>query len=295
MIPKFPEFKEIEIGDRRFLKDRIWNYQPENSEMNFTNLFIWKDHLKVRWTVFKDTVLFMCGDRPYFLETVGKLEIDDLKSLSSWISSHNSEIVFDRVAKKFTSLLNDDFKIIPSRDQFDYVYKAEDLINLAGRKYHSKRNHLSNFLKMYHYQYLPMTGKDAISAVELAKKWCEEKRCKDDMNLLDEFEATKLALENFDELELKGAMILIDGEIQAFTLGEMLNQNTFVIHIEKANKAYEGIYVAINNLFCKNNLNPGMFVNREQDLGDEGLRKAKLSYFPDHFVEKFSVLSGNSL
>ncbi|MGC8819145.1 MAG: DUF2156 domain-containing protein [Athalassotoga sp.] len=295
MFPKFPKFKEIEIEDRRFLKDRIWNYQPENSEINFTNLFIWKDHLKVRWTTFKDTVLFMCGDNPYFLEPVGKLEINDLKNLSLWISSNNSEIIFDRVAKKFTSSLNDDFKIIPSRDQFDYVYKAEDLINLAGRKYHSKRNHLSNFFKMYDYKYIPMTGKDAMSAVELAKKWCEDKRCDEDMNLLDEFTATKLALENFDQLELNGAMILIDGEIQAFTLGEMLNEKTLVIHIEKANKSYEGIYVAINNLFCKNNLSPGMFVNREQDLGDEGLRKAKLSYFPDHFVEKFSVLSGKSL
>ncbi len=260
--------------------------------MTFTNLFIWKDHFKLKWSTLKGIPIFMIreDDKPCFLEPAGILSRNDVKKIAFWLkSSYGSEVVFSRVSNQFISQLDDNFAINPQREHFDYVYKAEDLIELAGRKYHSKRNHLSNFGKLYHYEYKDMNSDYAKVCVELAQKWCKEKRCKDDMNLLDEFEATKLALENFDDLKLKGGVLIIDGNVEAFTLAEMLNDHTMVIHVEKANKIFDGIYVAINNFFCKHNLKAGMFVNREQDLGDEGLRKAKLSYFPDHMVEKFSV------
>jgi len=296
MQREFPEFKELTLEDITFLKERIWNHQPELSELTFTNLFIWKDHFKFKWTMLDNDVIFMAlnEDKPYFLEPVGEIDSDDIKKLSLWLKTqYGSEISFKMVGNKFVSKLDSDFTVRPMRDQFDYVYKADDMINLSGRKYHSKRNHLMNFFKNYRYEYKPMTDSDTAKAIELAQKWCQANRCKDDMNLLNEFEATKSALENFKTFGLIGGMILIEGKIEAFTLGELLNDKTMVIHIEKANKEFDGIYVAINNLFCKNNLKDGMFVNREQDLGDEGLRKAKLSYFPDHMVEKFEVIMQN--
>lgn len=291
MYPEFPEFKDIAIEDRAYLSDKIWAYQPENSELTFTNLFIWKDHFKLKWSTLDEIPIFMATtkDKPYFFEPLG-LCLENVKKIAFWLkTNYGSDVVFSRASRQFTSHLDDTFVINPQREHFDYVYKAGDLINLSGRKYHSKRNHLSNFEKNYRYEYKDMTSDYAKACVELAQKWCLEKRCKDDMNLLDEFEAAKLSLENFDALKLKGGLLIIDGKIEAFTVAEMLNASTMVIHMEKANKTFDGIYVAINNLFCKYNLKPEMFVNREQDLGDEGLRKAKLSYFPDHMIEKFSV------
>lgn len=291
MYPKFPDFKDITIEDREYLAENIWNYQPENSELTFTNLFIWKDHFNLKWSTLNGIPIFLAtkGD-PYFFEPAGFLSIDDVKKIAFWIKdNYGSKVIFSRVGNQFSSRLDDNFVITPQREHFDYVYKAKDLIELSGRKYHSKRNHLSNFFKNYTYEYKEMTVDYSKSSIELAQKWCQDKRCKDDMDLLDEFEAAKLSLENFDTLRLKGGVLLINGQIEAFTVAEMLNERTMVIHMEKANKAFDGIYTAINNLFCKSTLKPDIFVNREQDLGDEGLRKAKLSYFPDHMIEKFSV------
>lgn len=295
MYPEFPEFKEITIEDRKYLTEKIWNYQSQSSELTFTNLFIWKDHFKLKWSTIEGVPIFMSTNgKSFFFEPIGFLSIENVKKIAFWLkSNYGSKITFSRVSRQFTSNLDDNFVVTPRREHFDYVYKAEDLIELGGRKYHSKRNHLSNFVKNYRYEYKDMTTEYASASVELAQKWCLEKRCKDDMDLLDEFEAAKLSLENFDALKLKGGLLIIDGKIEAFTVAEMLNAHTMVIHMEKANKIFDGIYVAINNLFCKYNLKPNMFVNREQDLGDEGLRKAKLSYFPDHMVEKFSISMAN--
>ena len=96
-------------------------------------------------------------------------------------------------------------------------------------------------------------------------------------------------LNNFEACGLFGAAIIIEGKVQAFTIAERLNSNTAVQHVEKANTQYKGIYQAINNLFCKNRLNEYTFINREQDDGNPGLRKAKLSYYPDHMVEKYNI------
>jgi len=107
------------------------------------------------------------------------------------------------------------------------------------------------------------------------------------MNLLSESEAVRESLVNFPVLKIDGGVILIDGKVEAFTLGELLNDQTAVVHIEKANPENPGLYAMINQQFCENRWRDLLYINREQDLGEPGLRKAKLSYYPDHFVESF--------
>jgi hypothetical protein len=107
--------------------------------------------------------------------------------------------------------------------------------------------------------------------------------------LLNESIAIKEAFTHFDELGLKGGAILVNEKLEAFTLGEPLNRDTVVIHIEKANSAYEGLYSLINQAFLENEWSEYTYVNREQDLGEEGLRKAKESYFPHHMVNKYTL------
>jgi hypothetical protein len=125
--------------------------------------------------------------------------------------------------------------------------------------------------------------------MNLSTKWCIEKNCQENSQLCNEWHAIKDALMLFDELKLTGAAIVIDGKVEAFTIGEILNNTTAVIHIEKASPLIPGIYAAINQMFCEHELQNTHFVNREQDLGDDGLRKAKLSYHPVKLVEKFKI------
>jgi hypothetical protein len=183
-----------------------------------------------------------------------------------------------------------DLLIEPTRDQFDYVYKTEDLINLAGRKYHSKRNHINKFRRSYAFDYVPLRDQHLNACLELADSWCEWRRCEEDMNLIGEWDAVREALTHFQDLEISGGAILMEDRVKAFALGERLNETTATVHIEKADPSIPGLYALINQQFCESDWNNVDFVNREQDLGEPGLRKAKLSYYPDHLVEKFRIL-----
>jgi hypothetical protein len=125
--------------------------------------------------------------------------------------------------------------------------------------------------------------------LDMQETWCQLKKCEEDPGLLMEDYAIYQALTHLDELDLQGGAIIIDDKIEAFTLGEPLNQDTAVIHIEKANPDIPGLYAAINQLFCSNAWSHMTYVNREQDLGIEGLRTAKQSYSPHHMVNKYIV------
>ena len=123
------------------------------------------------------------------------------------------------------------------RDQCDYIYLTEDLIKLQGRKYHRKRNHIKQFNEKYSYQYHPLTSEWISECLRLETEWCDLRHCEVVPGLANESMAIKEALTHFDQLKVKGGVILINGKVEAFTLGEPLNRETVVIHIEKANPA----------------------------------------------------------
>jgi len=124
---------------------------------------------------------------------------------------------------------------------------------------------------------------------ELQDRWCDEKHCDLVATLHSESRAVKEALEEFAALGITGGCIVVEGKVEAFALGELLNPETVVIHIEKANAAFHGLYQAVNQQFLEQAWRRVPYVNREQDLGLAGLRKAKESYHPHHMVEKFEV------
>jgi hypothetical protein len=175
------------------------------------------------------------------------------------------------------------------RSQCDYVYLVQDLIELKGRKYHRKRNHIKQFQEKYSYQYIPLTPEWVPQCLQLQVEWCDLRDCEASPGLRNESLAIKEAFTHFEKLEVKGGAILINGKVEAFTLGDPLNPETIVIHIEKANPAYEGLYPTINQAFLEREGSGYTYVNREQDLGEEGLRKAKESYFPHHMVNKYTI------
>jgi hypothetical protein len=185
------------------------------------------------------------------------------------------------------------FAITPDRDNSDYVYRTEDLINLEGNKYHGKKNHINKFKKNHSYEYSPLTPELVEQCLALEAQWCDIRHCELYPGLAGEERAIYEALTNMNHLDFKGGVILVNGKVEAFALGELLNPETAVIHIEKANPAFEGLYQLINQEFCAHEWAEVPFVNREQDLGEEGLRKAKLSYHPHHLVNKYTVTLKN--
>jgi hypothetical protein len=180
--------------------------------------------------------------------------------------------------------------ITGDRDNYDYVYHSKDLIELKGRKYHSKKNHINSFLRNYsNYQYIPLTTEWVSRCIETQIEWCKKKGCDDDPMLKGERDAIIEVLTHWNELKLTGGLISIDGKVEAFSFGEQLNSDTAVIHVEKANPDIRGVYPVINQKFCENAWNHLVYINREEDMGLEGLRKAKESYCPVKMVEKFNA------
>lgn len=182
------------------------------------------------------------------------------------------------------------FEFRERRDGYDYVYNMLDLCELKGRKYSRKRNHINNFKQdNSNYLYLPLTEDLVQDCIDNELEWCEKRNCDDVPELRCEKFAIMEALLKFRQLELKGGVIMIDDKVEAFTFGEVLNEDTAVIHVEKGNPDINGIYTVINQEFCCHSWQDMMYINREEDMGLEGLRKAKESYYPVTLIEKFDV------
>lgn len=182
------------------------------------------------------------------------------------------------------------FTCKPERDNYDYVYLAKDLIELKGRKFHNKKNHVNSFRKMYsNYRYVPMTAEMTKQCIAFMNEWCEERGCVVGDSLDCERKAIIEAMENFTALGFQGGAIYIDDKMAGFTYGERSNEDTAVIHVEKGRKEYKGVYGVINQEFCAQNFQDLTYINREEDMGIEGLRKAKESYHPIKMIEKYIV------
>jgi hypothetical protein len=296
-IPEFPKFKPVRLEDRDFIREVLRKYQPQTSEWSFTNLFIWQSHYRFQWTMFRDWLIVLgCGndDETYALQPMGPASREEVtRMLLKWLWEEKGELSarIERADQRLVSELEGatDFLLEPLRDQFDYVYRSEDLIRLAGRKYHAKRNHINKFRRLHPFTYVPFANEHLKPCLELADSWCEWRRCEEDLNLVGEWDAVREALTHFEALEIVGGLILIEDQVKAFALGELLNDEMATVHIEKADPEIPGLYAVINQQFCENCWPDVPFVNREQDLGEPGLRKAKLSYYPDRLEEKFQV------
>jgi hypothetical protein len=300
----FPEFQPLVREDRPLLQSFLWSAQPETSELTFTNLFIWRSLYHWEWSV-DGRWLLLLGRKEglpfFFLPPVGpEPRVEVSRKALDWLREARgvSRPCLERADAKFAGEIGQEagFEVTPTREHFDYVYRASDLTDLKGAKYHAKRNHINRFLQTYgqKHELVPIGPANLSLCLDFQKRWCEWKRCAEDMNLLDEWDAVRAALHDYLSLHVQGLAVMIGGKVEAFTFGELLNETTAVVHIEKANPEIPGLYSWINQQFCRTFGKSVLFINREQDLGAEGLRQAKLSYHPVRMVEKFRIeqLSG---
>ena len=295
--PVFPRFKPLTLADREIFQTILWDYQAETSELTFTNLFIWQSHYGYQWSRDRDRLLVVsavAGGEPWALPPVGPApRVDQCRQVLGWLRDECgvADPAIERADLRLAAELagHPDFVVEPTRDHFDYVYRTDDLINLAGGKYHAQRNHINSLVRSGGFRYEPLREEHLSACLYLCARWCQVKRCECDLSLMGEWEAITAALANYQALELQGGVILINDRVEAFTCGELLNKATAVIHLEKANPEVRGLYAAINQEFCRQAWAGVDFVNREQDLGEAGLRTAKMSYHPHHLVEKFRI------
>ncbi len=294
-VPEFPQFKDLNLEDKPLFDHLFTQFAPVISEFTFTNLFIWRRAYQTQISRFRN---FLCllseqGENSFFFPPIGERHvIECCQSLLQYLNGKGAFPKIVRVPEAVVTQIDwkaSGMKADLDRSQCDYVYLVQDLIELTGRKYHRKRNHIKQFREKYSFQYIPLTSEWIAQCLQLQAEWCDLRDCEASPGLLNESLATKEAFTHFEALGMKGGAILINGKVEAFTLGDPLNPDTMVIHIEKANPAYDGLYPTINQAFLENE-GPGYtYVNREQDLGEEGLRKAKESYFPHHMVNKYTV------
>jgi hypothetical protein len=175
------------------------------------------------------------------------------------------------------------------RDTFDYIYSSEDLINLSGKKYQPKRNHISYFMKNNNWSYERLTKENIPECLEMSKLWLEGCLEEYKEELEGELKIIKRVFDNYDRIDYVGGLLRIDGRVVAYTMGEPASKDVFCVHIEKAFSYIRGAYPMINQQFVKNELSGYKYINREDDTGAENLRKAKLSYYPVILAEKYEA------
>ncbi|MGE4283644.1 MAG: DUF2156 domain-containing protein, partial [Clostridia bacterium] len=234
------------------------------------------------------------NNNPFVLMPIGEGNIlPVIEELITYFKSIGAKLIIRSLTKGMIEQIEREvpskFEYKPERSTFDYVYLNSDLINLEGKKYHSKRNHINKFISTYDYTYYPLTKDLVDECIKAAEEWCEKKNCEESAGLEQEKLAIIDALNHFEQLGFKGGVIKIDGKVIAFTYGEQYTDDMAVIHVEKADSDIHGSYTVINQKFCENEWREVEYINREEDLGIAGLRKAKKSYYPVRMIEKYSA------
>ncbi|MDO5128246.1 MAG: phosphatidylglycerol lysyltransferase domain-containing protein [Eubacteriales bacterium] len=209
------------------------------------------------------------------------------------------QAMFDKIDRWYPGM----YRLTFEREDADYLYQTHMLAELPGKKLHAKRNHIHRFLENYpDYIYEEISDNNIEECLELAENWANEKLSdvkktgetnEAVLKQMDEFSyelhAIELAFQYREQLHMRGALIRVGGKVIAFTIGSPLNFETFDIHFEKAYAHIQGAYAMINREFAKRSLAEYRLINREEDLGIPGLRKAKLSYQPECILEKGNV------
>jgi hypothetical protein len=256
---------------------------------------MWRGHYQPRWQIIHGCLLFWIIDNDNEVSMLPPLGLGDKAAALQYgfalMRDAGMTPRLSRAGLDFVETYIPDgcAQVLEQPAQADYVYLRSDLACLSGNRYHRKKNHLNRFLKTYpDYQYQEINQDNLDAVREFQKKWYRTRE--DDSGLQWENDAICQALDNFAALDWQGAAIFIDHQVVAYSLGEPLNSDTVVIHIEKGDLQVSGSYVAINQMFCQNRWQGYTYINREQDLGLPGLKAAKTSYLPHHMLRKYLVI-----
>ncbi len=295
----------ITIEERPMLEEYLGGFDYCTSGLSFTSLYMWRNINNFSWQIVGD-YLCIAGlshletekKEPFLFPPLTKTGTYNSKSLRDTIKE--AKQIFESKGYKFSirlmpfhmmevleNALPGELKFFDDRPNYDYLYRKRDLIELKGREYHSKKNHLNYFLNNYRYEYVDLTSAMSEKAMQFIREFNARKNLPDHEIALLKMEELAM-VDVFNNIETVGYMtaaVIIDGKIEALSIGGQLNRNTVTVHVEKANIGYRGLYPLINNEFCKHVAPHIKYINREEDMGIPGLRKAKLSYKPCKLIE----------
>lgn len=292
-------FNPLRLEDKPLFDQAFRRRYYENSWFTFTNLLVWRNNYATSWAMQDESlyVRLQANGLIYFLPPFTPLDKSFSQAVELAVQESRSrgetflmKGLSPAMCNELQEVNQDRFVMEPQRDYFDYLYKAEDLRTLAGRKYHSKRNFVNRFRAEHSdWQYEALRADLIDDCMQVAAAWCKGRDCNASAVLGNEYQAIEEALQHFGLLGLRGGLIRLAGKPVAFSFGEALNADTVVIHMEKADPAIQGLYAMINQECCRQAWGDVEFVNREEDMGEEGLRKAKDSYYPTRLVEKYKI------
>lgn len=291
------EFRDIAITDKERITSALDISQFMGCEYSFANNMAWKRLGDSQIAFYKD--FYICcsfrsedGIPRFFLPSGDGSYKDVIAAMNEYAYSLGKPLrvagITEPSLKMLNELFHDEFTVDTDEGDWDYIYNSADLIELSGRKYHSKRNHLSRF-KELGAEFSLMTEKDFDECIIFGAMEYNSRAEEHDHSFIAEQYAINTYFNYFHELGLTGGVIRIGGKVAAFTIGDRLNNDTFCVHIEKADTQYNGIYAGINNSFAKAAAYGYKYINREEDLGLEGLRKSKQSYHPAFLLKKYTV------
>ena len=291
----------ISIDDKEKISKYLDIANGEICEHCFTDIYMWQSHYKTRFYTDDDFLyirskstetdedFYMCpigkGDlKAAILKTIeyAKTESDDFTLVS----------ITEQMKAEIEEIMPDYFEFFENRDSSDYVYLRESLSTLSGKKLHSKRNFVNRFKSLYEgrWTYEDMNDENYLEAWEYHTKWHKSAGgVEEELSLKAETCAIRKTINNYKQLEVLGGILRVDGEVVAFSLGTKSTDDMYVIQIEKGDVNFPGVYPMINQQFVLSHCQDSTYINREEDLGLEGLRTAKLSYKPYEIRQKYSA------
>ena len=305
--PSTLEFSPITLAEQKRINEYLGKTHYNTLEYNFTTLFIWQESYHFSWAE-QDHVLYIrsCyhGETKFFppilkdtmIPCTEKEQVFQkaVQNILNYCNENHITPVFEEITEndreKMVFTLKNDFLIEANRNLANYIYYVSVLTNLKGRSFNGKRNHIRRFERENpDFQFLPLTEELLAGCRKHAEGWYHKHPEKDSITLQEEKIAILKTLDHFHQLHLKGGCILMNGKVEAFAIGEPLNETMAVIHFEKGNLEIGGIYTALNKYFLEQSWQDYLLVNRGEDLGNPGLRKAKKDYKPAWLEMKYTA------
>lgn len=292
-------FKPLELEDIEIFRQYLGEYPFNTYEYSFPALFLWRKMSKTEISLVNGALVVKKTGRngdSCFMPPIGckKSELGrTVEQLNDYKLDKGFSTLFMDVEEPFLheliGIFGDKITFREDANNFDYVYDSRQLIALQGKKFHKKKNQYNQFVNSYRYDVVDLTEGNAIAdSLEFSKNWylC---RSKPDEQLKYEMESMEDFLLNAGTLGVKGIAVYIGGCVAGFTAGEKVNEKMGIVHIEKGDLSFHGIYAFLNKTFAERHFNGVQLINRQEDLGVEGLRKAKMAYHPISLVKKFVV------
>ncbi|NYT01147.1 MAG: DUF2156 domain-containing protein [Methanosarcinales archaeon] len=283
-------FKPVSLEDRDLFASHYARYPQVHSDNTFTNMICWNHYAHYRYALVEECIVLSStidGNTRY-RPPIGPRNpelLAEVMSLAARSKSSLPLVILDPDTREWISGIYPQLTFCPERNYFDYVYRASDLAGLPGKKYHTIRRQLNQFQRDCAWGVEPITADNVGEVREFLNQWCEWKDCDSEPVLANEKDAVFFAISHYSELQLSGLVIRVDGKIAAMAIFERMNDDTALVHFEKGIPDCKGIYRSINAETARHLADNYTYINRESDMGVEGIREAKMRYQPHHMVE----------